>query len=238
MDDSQKAKAVEFIKKHKKELIEKYASLGKYPSSDNPIAFFMAGSPGVGKTEYSTSFIKLIEKYKHSIKIVRIDADEIRKFIPIYDGTNSEIVQGAASLGVQKLFDHVKSKRQHFMLDGTFARYDLARQNIKSCLKRNRKVGIFYLYQDPLVAWKFTKIREKKEGRPVPKEVFINAFFDSKENVNKIKSEFKDKVKLYLIVKNYENQVEKTKFDIDKIDSFLKNKYTPEKLERMLKNDI
>jgi hypothetical protein len=57
-------------------------------------------------------------------------------------------------------------------------------------LDKGRKVAIFYIYQDPLIAWKFTQIREKVEGRYIPKEAFIDAFFNAKENVEKMKKEF------------------------------------------------
>lgn len=227
--------ATNYIKKNRRALIEKYASLNDYPPSDNPWAFFMAGSPGAGKTEVSKNIISLNKEIDPETKIVRIDADEIRDFlVPFYKGYNSDQVQGAASLGVQKLFDSVKEHHQNFILDGTFAHYGVSKMNIQRCVDSKMKVGIFFVYQDPLVAWKFTKIREKKEGRSVPKTAFIEAYFGSIENVNKIKAEFGDKVTVELIIKNYENGDEKVIFGIDKVDSFIKNGYNPESLEEIL----
>ena len=46
---------------------------------------------------------------------------------------------------------------------------------------------------------------EKLEGRYVPKEIFIKSFFDAKENVNKIKADFKNKVMIFLIQKTWFN---------------------------------
>ena len=46
---------------------------------------------------------------------------------------------------------------------------------------------LFYVYQDPQVAWSFTKERELVEGRVVPKDTFINAFFQARENIEKVK---------------------------------------------------
>jgi hypothetical protein len=57
------------------------------------------------------------------------------------------------------------------ILDGTFA-YERAMENIERSLKHGRRVVIYYLFQDPVAAWKFTQIREAKEGRRVPMEVF------------------------------------------------------------------
>lgn len=52
--------AIAYIRQHKRDLIEKFANLNDYPPVKNPEAFFMAGSPGAGKTEYSKSFIKAL----------------------------------------------------------------------------------------------------------------------------------------------------------------------------------
>lgn len=234
--------AIDHIKKNKKWLIEKYANPTIYFPSPKPLGIFMAGSPGAGKTEYSKSFIKALESgdedhtgFDKHTGIVRIDADEIRECIPGYNGKNSDIVQGAASLGVQKLFDYVVDKRVNFILDGTFAKYEIAHKNVERCLKHNIQVGITYVYQDPIIAWGFTKKREKLEGRSVPKGAFVEAYFNSKDNVNKIKKEFDNQVIVVLVIKNFENKEEKFHLNIDNIDSFLKNKYKPDILSKLLK---
>lgn len=90
--------AVKFIKSHKKELIEQFASDKNYPQEKNPVSIFMAGSPGAGKTEFSRRFLKV-----NKLNMVRIDADDIKEFIPQYNKRNSSDVQGASSLGVEKI---------------------------------------------------------------------------------------------------------------------------------------
>ena len=88
-----------FVKEHQKIFIEKFASLEKFPPSKSlPVTYFMAGSPGAGKTEFSIQILGLLPE-DH---IVRIDADEIKTYIPQYTKKNSDIIQGAASLGVEK----------------------------------------------------------------------------------------------------------------------------------------
>lgn len=52
---------------------------------------------------------------------IRIDADEIRCIIPSYNGENSHILQSAASIGVEKLYDYVLNKRKSAIIDGTLA---------------------------------------------------------------------------------------------------------------------
>ena len=75
------------------------------------------------------------------------------------------------------------------------------------------------------------------EGRKIPLDIFIDAFFAAKENVNKIKMEFsKNKdVELWLITKNLEQGIEKTYFNIDNVDRYLKIKYNAQSLKKKLK---
>ena len=226
--DSEDAK--EFIKKNKRLLFEKFASDKIYKPNENPISLFMAGSPGAGKTEYSKRFIERFDS-----NIVRIDADEIREIIPQYNGANSDVVQGAASIAVDILYSHALKNKYNLLLDGTFAKFNIVYRNVERSVNKNREVAIHYIYQDPLVAWGFTKKRERLEGRKVPKKVFIKSFFNAKNNVVKIKSIFKDKIKVYLIIKDYSNNIKESYLDVH-IDSYLKIKYSEKRLNEILKD--
>lgn len=226
--------ACKFVKENRVKLCEQFASVNIFPPVISPISYFMAGSPGAGKTEFSKGFIGLLQQNDPNRKIVRIDADEIRNILPGYDRKNADIFQTAASLGVEKILDYVFKNKQDFLLDGTLSHFEIAKRNIERCIKHNRKIGILYLYQDPTIAWGFTKIREKCDGRHIPKEAFVNEFFKAKECVNQIKSSFGSNVELWLIKKNYEQGIEKTEFNIDNVDSYLKIEYTPDSLVRLL----
>lgn len=228
LKDSEDAKR--FIKKNKSLLFEKFASDKIYKPNDKPISLFMAGSPGAGKTEYSKRFIE-----KFDSDIVRIDADDIREIIPQYNGANSDVVQGAASIAVDILYNYSLKNKYNLLLDGTFAKFDIAYRNIERSINKNRKVAIHYIYQDPIVAWEFTKKREKLEGRKVSKEVFIESFLNAKNNVVKIKFIFEDKIKVYLVIKDYSNNIKESYLDVH-IDSYLKIKYSERKLNEILKD--
>ncbi len=235
MKDSKiSSKAMAYVKKEKKSLIQKFAGLEKFPSVQNPLSIFMAGSPGAGKTEFSKELIKILLKIEHFTKIVRIDADEIREAIPLYDGKNSNLIQPAASVGVEKIHDYVLKHKQNMLLDGTFANYKKERDNIQRSINKRRPIIIFYLYQDPVIAWDFTKKREKLEGRFIPKEAFIESFFKAKENANATKKEFGKDVTLHLVIKNFSNGIEKIEFNIQSIDNYLKIKYNKKLLTKTL----
>jgi len=228
--------AIAFVKSNKRDLIKRFADADIFPQSNHPETFFMAGSPGAGKTEWSRNFLSAYEKLPGQNRILRIDPDDIRAAIPGYTGSNSDEVQGAASLAVQKILDHALSKKISFLFDGTFAKFDLAHQNIERAIKHGRyPVVLIYVHQDPLVAWDVTKARESREGRMVPKETFLNAYFASRENVNLCKEEFRDKVLLYLINKNADTLQYKYEINITNVDHFIKAPYTRELLEEKLK---
>ena len=65
--------------------------------------------------------------------------------------------------------------------------------------------------------------------------IFIESFFNAKNNVVKIKSIFKDKIKVYLIIKDYSNNIKDSYLDVH-IDSYLKTKYSKEELNEGLKD--
>lgn len=228
--------AIQFVKSNKRELINRFADPNEFPPSTHPETFFMAGSPGAGKTEWSRNFLSGYEELPGNSKILRIDPDDIRAAIPGYTGSNSDEVQGAASLAVQKILDHALDKNMSFLFDGTFARYDLACQNIERAIKRDRHpVVLFYVHQDPLVAWDITKARELREGRTVPKATFVNAYFASRENVERCKAEFGEKVRLYVINKNADALTYKYEINVSNVDPYVKAPYTRELLEEKLK---
>lgn len=231
--------AILHVKHNKKELIRKFADVSVFVPVKDPIIYMMAGSPGAGKTEYSKRFIEELNAQAPNRRIVRIDTDEVRDWLPQYRKNNSSECQEAAALGVAKLFDYVLEKDQDALIDATFTPYEVAYRNVKRSLHHKRKVGVLYIYQDPIKAWQFTKAREISEGRPVPKDYFIKSFLDAKSNVNKIKKEFGKEVQLTLIVKNWNNLgVEKLYFNIDNVDGYIKKEYNLQSLKLTIDDSL
>lgn len=222
--------SIKYVKDNRKLIQEKFADIKKYPSVLNPVSIFLVGSPGAGKTEFARRFIKDSQK-----PVVHIDPDEIRKIISIAcSNNNATLLQRASALGVEKVYDCVMSNNQDVILDGTLIDYDKAFINIERSIKHKRLIHIYYIYQDPMLAWSFTKKREALEHRGIPKDFFIKAFFQAKDNVNKLKEKFGKSLQLNLIIKNFENDSMKFELNIEKIDSYLKISYTKEDLEKLL----
>jgi 23S rRNA U2552 (ribose-2'-O)-methylase RlmE/FtsJ len=89
------------------------------------------------------------------------------------------------------------------------------------------------VYQDPQIAWNFTRQREIAEGRHVPKVTFINAFFKSRENIEKIKKRHPEVV-LHIIIKDYQNNVSEVHYAADNISLVIPVQYTLKELEENL----
>lgn len=231
-DDEIKLEALNFANKNKKAIAAKYANTSVYVSDNAPVSIFMAGSPGAGKTEFSKRFLEIFQE--DGKKIIRIDSDDLRVEFKDYVGNNSSLFQRAVSTLANAIHDLALKNNQNFIFDGTFSHYNIAKLNIERSLNRNRRVEIIYIYQDPLLAWKFVQEREKKEGRKIEKEIFIQQFFDARNVVNKIKREFGNKVTLSLVIKDINANNERTEQNIDNIDNFVPHKYSVDSLKGVL----
>lgn len=245
--------AIDYINSHKDELVRKFIE-SKKPLKLDLLTFFMAGSPGAGKTEFSRRYMneeidrsdhKLINRLRELRSdidnarslFVRIDVDEIREFIPYYRKTNvkacikgnAHVIQKAANKGLDILRKYCLQNGISFLHDGTFGNYDTMRDLIKKSLRKGRSVQVFYIYLDPLVAWEFTRAREFLEGRNIVKEKFIEQFFASRKNVAKIKEEFGNKVKITCIIKSVNNEPEEIS-DVDDVDKFIAKYYNKKSL--------
>lgn len=226
-------RAKKFAKENKNNLAREITDVSLYKSEDTPVSVFMAGSPGAGKTESSIRLIEELSKNDKS-KILRIDADEYRKYFDEYKGHNSHIFHGAVSLVVEKVHDFSLNNKQSFIFDGTLSNYKKACDNIQRSLKRGRLVQIIYVYQEPLLAWEFTKKREENEGRRILKEDFISKFLESRNTANLLKKTFKDDITLDLIIKDIDNSELRYEKNIKNVDDFIKNNYSLQELRNQL----
>ncbi len=151
-----------------------------------------------------------------------------------YTSENSEIFQTAVSKAVNQLFDFANKKAgQNVLLDGTFA-YGDWRVNVQRSIDHGRRVEIYYLYQDPLIAWDYVKKREKEYGRTVPKEVFVHSYEQSIKNVQYAIEMFGPDITVYFAKNNYKKSIEYIAVNVDNIEKLLPKKYTVSELESLL----
>lgn len=225
--------SVIWAKANFKKILSELFPLNLYPKQVKPFSIFMAGSPGVGKTEFSSGLIKTLSNIDNPEPVIHLDLDAFRDKFEGYDGKNSSSVQKACTILFEKSFDYVQKNSQNVIVDITFAS-PKSIKDVERSINRNRSVNISYLYQDPFTAWEYTKKREKLEGRVVPKKVFVEAYFDSRKNVEIAKKKFKDRLTLDLYIKAKDNSIEKTYFNIQSISGYLKEVYTRDQLTSSL----
>lgn len=168
----------------------------RYPGEKTPVSLFMAGSPGAGKTEAARALATELGDF------LIIDPDDLRQYIPGYNGSNSWLVQDAVSRIVERILDKAFQQNQSFLLDGTLSNLEIARRNVQRCLSKGRLVQIIFVYQEPIQAWAFVQARELTEGRKIPPQKFVDQFFACREVVTQLKQEFGRNIKIDVILKN------------------------------------
>ncbi|MEX0668122.1 MAG: zeta toxin family protein [Candidatus Saccharimonadales bacterium] len=223
-----KNQSIDWARKNKKDITKDLLDSSEYAVHEEKLAIFMAGSPGAGKTEYSTSLASGFDK-----KPLVIDPDKLRTKFSGYNGENSSLVQPGVSILVANIFDTIIRRGHSFILDGTF-NHSSAISNIERCLDRGYSVQIHYLYQDPEVAWALTQDRETIEGRGIDRDVFIDHFVGSIKNVNLAISRFDRKIKVAVIVRNYRDEFERVIVNEPNIAKYVPNKYNRNDLEKII----
>lgn len=231
-DQELAAQALDFAKKNKKVIARTLTDKSIYVPEEKPASVFMAGSPGAGKTEASIALLERLEA--NGDKILRIDPDELRSVFAGYTGDNSYLFQSAVSVLVEKIHDLALSQCQSFVLDGTLSNFEKAKENIKRSLKKGRLVQILYVYQNPLLAWRFVQAREVVERRKILPTDFIDQYFMARNSVNELKKRFGKDISVDLLLKNNDNSNRRYEANIDQIDSHVKEKYTRDALIQVI----
>jgi len=221
--------AVEFAKANRKAIARRLADTSLYPPEESPVAVYMAGSPGAGKTEASIELIANLGG-----QVLRIDPDELRNELPGYTGDNSHLFQRAVSTLVDRMLDTAFDQSQSFILDGTLTHYDKAVANIERALRKGRVVQVLYVYQEPAQAWAFVQAREQAEGRRIQPETFIEQYFEARQVVNRLKAHFDGAIRADLLLKNIDGSNRTYMANVDQIDSHIPEKYDASALRTML----
>lgn len=166
---------------YKKNWIDKF----KMNWDISPSVIFLAWAPWSGKTE----FIESIEN-KHNFII--IDIDKYRVLFDWYNGKNASDFQWLSTKVANKIYSYCIKNDLNVIVDGTFWNLNVVEQNISMCIKHKREFWVVLIYQDPLLSYYYTKLREIEWKRNVPKDVFIEKFLNSVNNAFKIKKKYSD----------------------------------------------
>jgi UDP-N-acetylglucosamine kinase len=213
--------------KYKKRIAREFIRETDFTKSEIPAGIFTAGLPGAGKTEFTVELLKGI-----STKPVRIDMDEIAQLVEGYRPEIADKFRAGASNILGKIYDEVIKSKIDFVFDGTFS-HGRSLENVERALHHGYTVKVYYVHQEPLVAWKFTQDREVLEHRAIDKAGFIETYIKLEQNLRNLCKNYKD-VTISLIVKDAQNKegrrVENVENLFDEIPDFL----TREQLESVL----
>lgn len=215
-----------WAKSNKKTLVSKVIGNVVAQSQTKPVAIFLAGIPGAGKTEFINRLLG------NNPWVVKIDLDEIVKLFPNYNPKNYYKYRTAANIIVDECVIYCRKHSLNFVLDGTFG-YGKAVDNIKSALKRH-DVFIFYVWKDPVKAWQLTKDRELITNRAIDRDGFIRACDNVPDNLIKVQETFGNRVSIIALKKDGIDDDFQMTHNKQIIDDLLQKRYTKDELEQLI----
>ncbi len=139
----------------------------KYKPTKTKLAFFMAGIPGAGKTEFADNTIR-----EASPQLIPIEHDQLVEYIDTYKPESYYNYRTAGSTLVTRIFEDCIKNGYAFVFDGTLS-HENGIRNINKCLKHGYNVIIVYIVQDTSMAWELTQAREVVKKRAIRKIGFI-----------------------------------------------------------------
>lgn len=203
---------------NKKKIAREFIRKTNFQPSEEPVGIFTAGLPGAGKTEFTVELLKDITN-----KPLRIDMDEIAASMEGYNPKIANKFRAGATIILEKIYDLAVVAKLDFVFDGTFA-HAKAIPNLQRAISHGYKVKIYYIHQDPKIAWKFTQDRELVEHRSIEKQGFIDTYKSLQGNLHALCDKYKN-VTISLIVKDAENKIGRRIEDVqdlfDELPTFL-----------------
>lgn len=157
-----------------------------YPPHKRKLAFFMAGIPGAGKTEFAENTINKVKP-----KLVPIEHDKLVEYIPGYKPEDYYNYRKAGSVLVTRVLDECLKNGYSFIFDGTLS-HEHGYRNIQKTLKAGYFVQVVYIVQDAKKAWELTRDRELVKKRAIEKKGFITTCNKINKSLSVVFKKFKD----------------------------------------------
>lgn len=170
----------------------------------NKIAFFMAGIPGAGKTEFAENARKAITG------LTSIEHDQLVEYIDGYQPEAYYNYRKAGSVLVTRVFNECLQNGYSFIFDGTLS-HENGAKNILRALKNDYKVIVVYVVQDANVAWELTQAREVVKKRAIERNGFVATCNKINKNLLNIFKQHKDdpRFSFWLLDKQGHREMEK-----------------------------
>ena len=219
----------EWARINKKKIAREFIRKIGHEASESPAAIFTAGLPGAGKTEFTKELLKDI-----SDQALRIDMDEIASLIEGYNPKTADLFRGGASIILDKIYDEVLKAKLDFVMDGTLS-HSNALDNINRALDKGYKVKVYFIHQDPMIAWQFTVDRELIEHRSIDQDKFIETYYKLHDNMRKLQETDKN-VTISIILKDKDNRVGQQFEDVKNIYDIIPEPLANDQLRNAIVN--
>lgn len=157
-----------------------------YKPNKSNIAFYLAGIPGSGKTEFAHNTIN-----DALPNLVPIEHDKLVEYIDGYRPEDYYVFRKAGSILVTRLLGECLKNGYGFIFDGTLS-HPQGLNNIRKTLSEGYKLIVVYIIQDALTAWELTQDRELLKKRKIEKEGFIETCQIINRNLLSIFDAFKN----------------------------------------------
>lgn len=156
-----------------------------YPPHQKHLAFFMAGIPGAGKTEFAENTINRVRP-----KLVPIEHDKLVEYIPGYKPEGYYNYRKAGSVLVSCLLEECIKRGYGFIFDGTLS-HEQGYRNIQKSLDAKYFVQVIYIVQNARKAWELTRDRELVKKRAIKMKGFVDTCNKMNTNLSSIFNKFK-----------------------------------------------
>lgn len=209
-------------------LISQYESdwLDKFKIDKSISTIFLAWAPGAGKTEF-------LETVLISESFIVIDIDKYRNYFEWYNWKNADSYQDSTSRVATKIFDYCIKKDLKLIFDGTLTS-EIGLKNIQKSLDKNRKIWIILIYQDPVISYSYTIVRQEKNERKVSIEAFLRIYYNSIKYCFEVIWKYKN-INLIIWSKDKNRNRKQMNFhDKDKFDKYFMVEYNPDTLKKKL----
>ena len=216
-----------WVRDNKKRIAREFIRRSDLKASELPVGIITAGLPGAGKTEFTQELLK------HTAgSPLRIDMDEVATMIEGYRPEIADKFRIGASAIMNRIYDEVVKSKIDFVLDGTFAGKQSV-GNIERAIAHGYTIKLYYIYQQPAVAWNFTQAREKIEHRSIDRAGFIDTYFRFHENLKELEKHLQH-ITVSIIIKNENNEVGIVSENIPNILQSIPEQMTRIELEKAL----
>ena len=154
------------------------------------IAFFMAGVPGAGKTEFASRLITRGSIHQ-MLRPTIIEHDGLVEYIPGYKTKSYYHYRRAGNWLVGYLFNFCLKNSYSFIFDGTLS-HPTSSKNVQRALDKDYGVFVIYVMQTAEQAWEVTGKRRQISGRPIEKEGFKDTCQKINPNLRKLLKDHMD----------------------------------------------